>query len=70
MRYAHAPFPKHAPHIAAALDRALTEKADGVLSAFRLLAPNAEGNCKAAGFVFGRPGFRMRPPFTPVSFNP
>ncbi|QIZ23055.1 Hypothetical protein (plasmid) [Pseudomonas putida] len=37
MRMTHSPFPKHAPHIIEALERARVEKADGVLSGFRLL---------------------------------
>lgn len=57
MRFGHAPFPRHAPHIEAALLRAASENADGVLSAFRLLKADRKGSLHGGGFVFGRDGY-------------
>ncbi|MCU9529352.1 hypothetical protein [Pseudomonas mosselii] len=62
MRMTHSPFPKHAPHIIAALERARVEKADGVLSGFRLLDADGAGRRKAGGYTFGRAGFADETP--------
>lgn len=62
MRMDHAPYPKHAPHIVAALERAIADKADGVLSGFRLLGAHGTGMCKACGFAFGRLGYSDETP--------
>lgn len=57
MKFGHAPYPRHAPHIEAAFERATVEKADGVLSGFQLTPPDGKGNRAGAGFAFGRKGF-------------
>ena len=62
MRMTHSPFPKHAPHIIEALERARVEKADGVLSGFRLLDADGVGRRKAGGYTFGRAGFEDETP--------
>jgi len=58
----HSPFPKHAPHIISALERARAENADGVLSGFRLLGADRTGRHKAGGYTFGRTGFADETP--------
>ena len=62
MRNHHPPFAKHAPHIQAALDRAKQEKADGVISGFRLVHDGAQLLPKAGGFTYGRIGFEDETP--------
>lgn len=62
MRNHHPPFAKHAPHIQAALQRAEQEKADGVISGFRLVHDGTHLLPTAGGFTYGRVGFEDETP--------